>query len=96
MLRRHKGIGHATIYRTMKVLCDSGLVAVREFGEGFSRYEAVIPDCHHDHLICTSCGRVIEFADAGIESLQERVTREHGFEMRDHRLQIYGDRKSVV
>ena len=88
--KRDKGIGYATVYRTMKLLCESGLVALREFGEGFARYEVQAPAEHHDHLICTSCGRIIEFEDDGIEALQERVTRKHGFEMKHHRLDIYG------
>jgi Fur family ferric uptake transcriptional regulator len=88
--RRHKGIGYATVYRTMKLLVESGLVAAREFGEGFARYEVQEPAEHHDHLICTSCGRILEFEDPGIEDLQERVTRAHGFVMQRHRLEIYG------
>ena len=88
--RHHPGIGNATIYRTMRLLCDSGLVSMREFGDGFARYEAVHPEEHHDHLICTRCGTIIEFGEEAIEELQENVTRRHGFVMRDHRLEIYG------
>lgn len=89
--RRHKGIGYATVYRTMKLLVESGLVASREFhGEGFARYEIETPDEHHDHLICTGCGRIVEFEDGGIEQLQERVCARHGYRMQRHRLEIYG------
>lgn len=87
---RHPGIGPATVYRTMRLLCDSGLVGMREFGEGFARYEALVPEGHHEHLICTGCGRIIEFDEEAIEALQERVTRRYGFEMHHHRLDIWG------
>lgn len=89
---RHKGIGAATIYRTVKLLCESGLVGARQFGDGFARYEVEAADGrgHHDHLICTRCGGIVEFEDEGIEDLQLRVTRRHGFRMQRHRLEIYG------
>ncbi len=88
--KRHPRIGPATVYRTMKLLCDSGLVEAREFGERFARYEARVPEDHHDHLICTGCGRIIEFGEEAIEALQERVTHRYGFEMHHHRLDIWG------
>lgn len=88
--KRYPGIGAATVYRTMKLLCDSGLVEMREFGERFARYEALLPEEHHDHLICTGCGRIIEFGEEAIEALQERVTQRYGFEMHHHRLDIWG------
>lgn len=88
--KRHPRIGPATVYRTMKLLCDAGLVGMREFGEGFARYEALAPEGHHEHLICTGCGRIIEFDEEAIEALQERVTRRYGFEMHHHRLDIWG------
>lgn len=88
--KKHPHIGPATVYRTMKLLCDSGLVGVREFGERFARYEALLPEEHHDHLICTGCGRIIEFGEEAIEALQERVTRRYDFEMHQHRLDIWG------
>lgn len=89
--KRYKGIGYATVYRTMKLLVESGLVAAREFtGEGFARYEAQTGDGHHDHLICTCCGRIEEFEDPAIESMQARVSERHGFQMEHHRMEIYG------
>jgi len=88
--KRHKGIGNATVYRTMRLLCDSGLAVMREFGDGFARYEARNPEAHHDHIICTHCGKIIEFGEDAIEELQENVTRRHGFLMKSHRLEIYG------
>jgi Fur family ferric uptake transcriptional regulator len=89
--RRFKGIGYATVYRTMKLLVESGLVAAREFhGEGFARYEVETPHEHHDHLICTGCGSIVEFEDDAIEELQERVCARHGYRMQRHRLELYG------
>ncbi|NOZ01724.1 MAG: transcriptional repressor [Deltaproteobacteria bacterium] len=88
--KRYPGTGGATVYRTMKLLCDSGLACTRDFGDGFARYEALDPAGHHDHLICTACGKIIEFGEEAIEELQEHVSRRHGFQMRDHRLDIYG------
>lgn len=88
--KRYPSIGPATIYRTLKLLCDCGIAEMREFGEGFARYEVLLPDEHHDHLICTSCGRIIEFEEEAIEALQERVAMRYGFQMHHHRLEIYG------
>ena len=87
---RHPGIGNATIYRTMKLLCDSGLADMHRFGESFTRFEPVEPGGHHDHLICTRCGAIIEFGDETMERLQEAITRRHGFVMESHRLEIFG------
>lgn len=88
--KRHPEIGSATVYRTIKLLRDSGLVEAREFGERFCRYEAHRPEEHHDHLICIGCGKIIEFGEEAIEALQERVARQYGFEMHQHRLDIWG------
>jgi Fur family ferric uptake transcriptional regulator len=84
-------ISVATVYRTMKLLAESGLAIPRQFGgAGQTRYEAATGKDHHDHLICTSCGEIVEFANERIESLQELVARRHGFEVESHRLELYG------
>jgi Fur family ferric uptake transcriptional regulator len=84
-------ISVATVYRTMKLLADSGLAVPRQFGgSGQTRYEAAEGKPHHDHLICTACGEIVEFANERIESLQELVARSHGFEVESHRLELYG------
>lgn len=91
--RRFPGIGEATVYRTMRLLCDAGLAGERQFGEGFSRFEPICGsagDSHHDHLICVHCGAIVEFEDPGIERLQDRVAESHGFEITSHRLEIFG------
>jgi Fur family ferric uptake transcriptional regulator len=80
----------ATVYRTMKLLAECGLAVARQFDEGQARYEAAAGREHHDHLICTACGDIVEFANARIESLQELVARRHGFEVQSHRLELYG------
>jgi Fur family ferric uptake transcriptional regulator len=80
----------ATVYRTMKLLADSGLATARQFGDGQTRYEAAAGREHHDHLICTGCGEIVEFANARIESLQSLVARRHGFEVERHKLELYG------
>lgn len=82
-------VGTATVYRTLKLLARLGFAKELDFGEGVTRYESNL-SAHHDHLICTRCGRVTEFKDTGIETLQERAARRHGFSPATHRLDIYG------
>lgn len=82
-------ISIATVYRTVKLLEDSGIIERHDFRAGRSRYETV-PDEHHDHLIDLKTGTVIEFHSAEIEALQEKIAREHGFRLVDHRLELYG------
>ena len=80
----------ATVYRTMKLLVDCGLASARQFGDGQTRFEPTAGREHHDHLICTSCGTIVEFANARIEALQESVAFQHGFEVERHKLELYG------
>jgi Fur family ferric uptake transcriptional regulator len=80
----------ATVYRTMKLLADCGLAIPRQFGGGQTRYEAAAGREHHDHMICTRCGEIVEFANERIESLQELVARRHGFAVETHKLELYG------
>jgi Fur family transcriptional regulator, ferric uptake regulator len=83
-------ISVATVYRTMKLLAECGLAVPRQFGGGQTRYEAAAGRAHHDHLICTSCGEIVEFSNEKIESLQALVARRHGFEVENHKLELYG------
>jgi Fur family ferric uptake transcriptional regulator len=83
-------ISIATVYRTMKLLSECGLAVARHFGDGQTRYEPGAGKDHHDHLICTGCGEIVEFANERIESLQELVARRHGFEVESHKLELYG------
>lgn len=85
---RDERIGAATVYRTLRVFQDSGIVTERRFEGGATRFELV--GDHHDHLICTSCGLIIEFDDDSIEREQARVAAVHGFEVHSHRHELYG------
>jgi Fur family transcriptional regulator, ferric uptake regulator len=82
-------ISISTVYRTVKLFEDAGIIERHDFRDGRSRYETV-PDEHHDHLIDLKTGTVIEFHSPEIEALQERIAREHGFRLVDHRLELYG------
>jgi Fur family ferric uptake transcriptional regulator len=86
----HPGIGYATVYRTLKLLAEAGLAQERRFADGFTRYEHTSPDAHHDHLICTKCGEIIEFENERIEALQRDVARQKRFKVQSHRLELYG------
>lgn len=83
-------IGQATVYRTLKLLHEARLAKELHFGDGIARYEPVLDDSHHDHLICTSCGKNIEFMDETIEKLQEELAGRHGFTLLSHRMYLYG------
>ncbi|KAA0699318.1 transcriptional repressor [Neorhizobium sp. P12A] len=82
-------ISISTVYRTVKLFEDAGIIARHDFRDGRSRYET-LPEEHHDHLIDLKNGTVIEFSSPEIEALQERIAREHGFQLVDHRLELYG------
>lgn len=82
-------IGYATVYRTLKLLVDSGLAACRHFGDGFTRFEPRSTE-HHDHLIDESTGEVIEFSDEQIEQRQVELAQEHGFRLTRHRHDLFG------
>ncbi len=84
----------ATVYRTMKLLSESGLAHARNFGDGQTRYEAAVGREHHDHLICTRCGTIVEFENDQIERLQAAVARRHGFVVSSHKMELYGLCKS--
>lgn len=86
--KRNKKVGYATVYRTLKLLVDSGLAHQRQFGDGQARYE--VAGEHHDHLICAKCGLILEFEDEEIERLQDRIAeRLGGFKMVRHRHELY-------
>jgi len=87
---RDTRVSVATVYRTMKLLAESGLVHAQNFGDGQTRYEVAVGREHHDHLICTGCGAIVEFENDRIEALQEAVARRHGFQVRSHKMELYG------
>ena len=82
-------ISIATVYRTVKLFEDSGILEKHEFGDGRARYETADRD-HHDHLIDMHSGEVIEFVDAEIEELQARIAAKLGYTLKGHRLELYG------
>ncbi|WP_299374584.1 Fur family transcriptional regulator [uncultured Tateyamaria sp.] len=83
------GISIATVYRTVKLFEEAGLLDKLEFGDGRARYEDAERE-HHDHLIDMNSGEVIEFVDDEIEALQEKIAQKLGYELRGHRLELYG------
>lgn len=83
------GISISTVYRTVKLFEDAGMIERHDFRDGRSRYETV-PDEHHDHLIDLRSGEVIEFRNEDIEALQEFIARKLGYQLVDHRLELYG------
>ena len=83
------GISIATVYRTVRLFEDAGILERHDFGDGRSRYEAA-PESHHDHLINVETGEVIEFVDRDLEELQRRIAEKLGFRLVDHRLELYG------
>ena len=82
-------ISLATVYRTVRLFEDAGIIERHDFRDGRSRYEEA-PDEHHDHLIDMNSGEVIEFYDEEIERLQEVIARKLGYKLVDHRLELYG------
>jgi Fur family ferric uptake transcriptional regulator len=83
------GISIATVYRTVRLFEEAGILERHDFGDGRSRYEAA-PDAHHDHLLDIETGRVIEFVDEELEVLQRRIAEKLGFRLMDHRMELYG------
>jgi len=88
--KKKPGIGIATVYRTLKILCECGLARELAFDGRSTRYEHNYGHGHHDHLVCTKCGRVQEVFDPEIERLQELLARKHNFKPERHRMEIYG------
>jgi len=90
------GISIATVYRTVRLFEEAGILDRHDFGDGRARYEPA-PEAHHDHLIDVETGRVIEFVDPELELLQKQIAERLGFRLVDHRMELYGvalDRKN--
>ena len=85
-------ISIATVYRTVKLFEEAGILTKHEFKGGKARYEAMI-DSHHDHLIDVKTGEIIEFEDEEIEKLQKKVAEKYGYNLVDHKLELYGVKK---
>ena len=85
-------ISIATVYRTVKLFEEAGILTKHDFKGGKARYEAMI-ESHHDHLIDIKTGEIIEFVDDEIEKLQKKVAEKYGYELVDHKLELYGVKK---
>lgn len=83
-------VGLTTVYRTLRLLQDAGLAFERRFDRNKSVFEFVAPGSHHDHLVCTACGKVVEFENDSIEALQDLEARKHGFILQAHRMELFG------
>jgi len=83
-------VARSTVYRTLDVLYDIGVVDKSSFGQNQFYYERMIDRAHHDHLVCQVCDKIFEFVNEDIEKLQVQVCKENGFKMKSHSLQIFG------
>ena len=83
------GISIATVYRTVRLFEEAGILERHDFGDGRSRYEAAA-EAHHDHLINVETGEVLEFVDPELEALQKVIAEKLGFRLVDHRMELYG------
>jgi Fur family transcriptional regulator, ferric uptake regulator len=88
--RKNPRLGYATVYRTLRLLAESGWASARRFGDGTARFEHRVEGKHHDHLICLGCGKIQEFENDRLEALQEQIARREGFRVREHKLELYG------
>ena len=86
---KHPDVGAATVYRTLRLLCEAGLANSHQFGDGVTLYE--VEGRHHDHMICNECGTIIEFHDEAIEIAQEKVAEQYGFRLTKHQHILFGD-----
>lgn len=88
--RQDPKIGYATVHRTLKLFAECGIAVELNFGDGQTRFEPLNAEQHHDHLVCTGCGQIIEFEEPRIEQLQEEVARRYDFQCESHRHELYG------
>jgi Fur family ferric uptake transcriptional regulator len=88
--RKHPGIGRTTIYRALKLFVDAQLASAIELKDGLTRFEHQYRHAHHDHMICTECGTILEFLSPEIEKLQDEIAEAYGFSIESHRHQIFG------
>ena len=89
LIEAEEDVGLATVYRVLTQFETAGLVARHHFDGGHSVFE-LMPEDHHDHIVCDSCGKVEEFYDELIERQQEKIAEQHGFKITDHSLYLYG------
>ena len=90
VLKTEPKIGLATVYRTLALLTKSGLALEMDFGDGQKRYEGSYKSLHHDHMVCTECGKILEFNHPLIEKYQEEVAMQKNFKITSHKLDLFG------
>jgi len=88
--KKNPKIGLATVYRTMKVICDAGLARETDFGDGTKRYEHKYKHQHHHHLVCLQCGRIIEITSGELEQIQRQLAKKHDFTIARDTMRILG------
>jgi len=88
--KKNLNIGLATVYRTMRVICDAGLAAEIDFADGLRRFEYKYRHHNHHHLVCIKCGRVIEVTSSRIENLQKKLAKQHNFTPARDTMKIFG------
>jgi len=88
--KKHPEVGYATVSRTLKLLAQSEIGREVDFGDGIARFEHDYGHDHHDHLVCTGCGRFVEIYNKRLEKLQDEMVKEHGYIQKSHRLNIFG------
>lgn len=88
--RKHRRVGYATVARTVKLMAEAGICRQVDFGDGVQRFEHKYGHGHHDHLICTKCGKFVEIHSAKLEKLQEDLVNRHGYVQQYHTLDIFG------
>ena len=88
--KQDETVGHTTVYRTLKLLTEAGLAREVRFGDNKTYYEHHYDQEHHDHLICTECGKVVEFFSADIERMQDETATQFGFTLSHHSLRMWG------
>jgi Fur family ferric uptake transcriptional regulator len=88
--KKHEGIGYATVARTVKLMCESGVCRQVDFGDGSQRFEHKFGHEHHDHLICLKCGKFEEIYSVELEKIQEKLVRKYGYVQENHKLDIFG------
>ena len=88
--QKGRQVSRATVYRTMDILIQNDFARKMELGDGRVRYESKVGSPHHDHLICTSCGNIVEFVDRDIEELQDDIAKRYNFILSRHTHQLFG------
>ncbi|GFO59880.1 transcriptional repressor [Geomonas silvestris] len=87
---KYPKIGHATVYRSLKLFAESGIAREVRFGDGLTRYELVTDGVRHDHLLCTACGTITEFESPGLGQLEASIVQNHGFKVQSLQIELRG------